>query len=90
MPSDSANYLAKLPALAPLKYIDRPVSASEYYHASVGASRHTLESPRMVFFILRGSLKRGTDDGSDRELLTQAIARVAAVNPVLRDRKSVV
>ncbi|REH40315.1 hypothetical protein DFR26_0515 [Paraperlucidibaca baekdonensis] len=86
MPSDSADYLAKLPALTPLKYIDRPVSASEYYHASVGASRHTLESPRMVFFILRGSLKRGTDGGSDRELLTQAIARVAAVNPVLRLR----
>jgi len=40
--------------LSPCRDIDRPLSAPEYYHACVGSSRHTLEVPREVIFILEG------------------------------------
>jgi hypothetical protein len=43
-----------LPALAPCRDINRKLSAPEYYHACVGSSRHTLEIPREVVFILEG------------------------------------
>lgn len=82
MPCDSDDYLAKLPPLAPLEHIDRVVSASEYYHASVGTSRHTLEIPRYLFF---GVFGRCADE-PDESLLRQAIADVTAHNPSLRMR----
>ncbi len=43
-----------LPPLAPVGAIERPLSLSEYYHASVGTSRFSLEAPREVIFVLRG------------------------------------
>lgn len=82
MPSDPADYLSKLPPLQPQHSLSRPVSASEYYHASVGTSAKTLEQPRYVYFILRGSILAEPDAAT----LTQAIARVADVNPGIRLR----
>lgn len=86
MPSDSADYLGKLPGLAPQTSVDRPVTASEYYHASVGTSRYTLESPRYVFFVLHGSCVDALDEQELTQKLTQAIVQASACNPVLRMR----
>lgn len=82
MPSDPADYLSRLPPLQPQQTLSRPVSAAEYYHASVGTSAKTLESPRHVTFILRGVVHADPD----RDALTRAIAEVAAVNPGIRLR----
>lgn len=82
MPSDPADYLSKLPPLQPQQSLNRPVSASEYYHASVGTSAKTLEQPRYVFFMLRGVAQPELDAAT----LTQAIAQVAQVNPGIRLR----
>ncbi len=82
MPSDLADYLSTLPPLQPQQALNRPVSASEYYHASVGTSAKTLEQPRYVFFMLRGVIHAEPDAAT----LTQAIAQVALVNPGIRLR----
>lgn len=82
MPSDPADYLSLLPSLQPQQALNRPVSASEYYHASVGTSAKTLEQPRHVYFMLRGRVLAELDAA----LMTQAIARVADVNPGIRLR----
>ncbi len=79
MPSDPAELLSLLPPLQDGVVLDRPVSGAEYYHASVGSSRHTLEPPRGVFFVLSGAY----DDRLTVADWQQAIARVAAVNPAL-------
>lgn len=82
MPSDPADYLSLLPPLQPQQTLNRPVSASEYYHASVGTSTKTLEQPRHVCFMLRGRVLAEPDAA----VMTQAIARVAEVNPGIRLR----
>jgi hypothetical protein len=45
---------APLPPLSPQTSVARPLSATEYYHASVGQSRHTLETAREITFIVEG------------------------------------
>lgn len=82
MPSDPLNYLSKLPPLQTQHALSRPVSASEYYHASVGTSARTLEQPRHVVFMLRGVMLAELDAAA----LAQAIAQVAQVNPGIRLR----
>jgi len=82
MPSDPADYLSQLPPLQPQQALNRPVSASEYYHASVGTSAKTLEQPRHVYFMLRGRILTEPD----ADVMTQAIARVAEANPGIRLR----
>ncbi len=70
----------RLPPLSPLTSISRPLSAPEYYHASVGTSRHTLEPPRQVIFVLRG-------EGSlSAQQWQSALDQVVAVNPGARLR----
>ncbi|MCX7178097.1 MAG: hypothetical protein NTX56_04740 [Proteobacteria bacterium] len=82
MHSDPAEYLNALPPLGPQLSLQRPVSASEYYHASVGTSSKSLELPRHVYFILRGQ-RLAELNVSDMQ---QAIAQVAEVNPGIRLR----
>lgn len=82
MPSDPVDVLAQLPPLQDSVAIDRPVSASEYYHASSGASPRTLEAERRVIFALAGHY-----DGSLTEAdWRRAIDQITAVNPALRLR----
>ncbi len=82
MPYVATDALSRLPKLAHAVEINRPVSTPEYYHASVGASPHTLESPRNVIFVL-GGLMDGTLTQDDWQ---RAIDQAAAVNPGLRLR----
>jgi len=82
MPYEATEVLSRLPKLAHAVEINRPVSTPEYYHASVGASAHTLEGPRNVIFVLGGRM----DDTLTRADWQRAIDQVAAVNPGLRLR----
>lgn len=50
---------APLPPLAPLREIDRLLTASEYYHACIGHHSATLQRPREVVLVLEGELAEG-------------------------------
>jgi hypothetical protein len=80
MPSAPSETAASPLPLAPLSAIDRPLSLPEYYHASIGSSRHTLEQPRMQGFYLHG---RGR---LSAEQWRGALDQVAAANPGARLR----
>lgn len=69
-----------LPPLAPQLQISRPLSAIEYYHASVGSSRHTLDGPREVVFVLTA------DSSLSPAQWQQALDQAVAVNPGMRLR----
>lgn len=82
MPSGPLEIKPQLPVLKPLTEINRPVSGSEYYHASTGTSRNTLEVQRKVIF----SFQADFDDRLSEEDWTYAIRQVAIANPALRMR----
>ena len=69
-----------LPPLAPCYDNNRLLSASEYYHACVGSSRHTLEVPREVIFIVEGQGRLSPARWQ------QALDVVVAANPGARLR----
>lgn len=70
-----------LPALAPVKDIQRRLTGPEYYHASTGTHPDTLIPPREVVAVLEGEL---TDDaGIDWQA---ALDQVVAANPGCRLR----
>lgn len=82
MRSDPLESEVMLPALKNNTEIDRCVSGSEYYHASVGTSARTLEVQRKVIF----SFQADYSPRLDAEDWQWAIAEVAKVNPALRMR----
>jgi len=83
MPSAvSNNPLARLAPLRQVSTISRKVSLFEYYHASVGASPHTLEGPRNLICVVSGEL----DDRLQPEDWQRAIDQIVVVNPGLRLR----
>lgn len=61
----------------------RPVSISEYYHASVGRGRKSLETPRECIFIIQGVFEKGITDAVENDW-NQALHKVAAANPGTR------
>ncbi len=69
-----------LPALAPQTEICRPLSLIEYYHASIGTSRHTIEPPREAVIVAEGC------GGLAAVRWQRALDQVAQVNPGLRLR----
>jgi NRPS condensation-like uncharacterized protein len=71
---------ASLPPLAPVSAISRRLSLPEYYHASVGASRHTLDGPRLQIFVIRGHSTLNTQQWQ------RALDQVVACNPGLHLR----
>jgi hypothetical protein len=77
MPSDrtEAPLAPSLPPLAPVSEISRRLSLPEYYHASVGASRHTLDGPRIQGFLIHGQSTLSAKQWQS------ALDRVAAANP---------
>ncbi len=77
----SAERAGLLP-LQPIDRIDRPVTMPEYYHASVAASRYTLERPREVIVVLRG---KGSVSAQQWQA---ALDAVTAVNPGARLRRA--
>lgn len=82
MPYDQvdATLTSGLPPLAPVTAISRRLSTPEYYHASVGASRHTLDGPRCQGFFIRG------ENSLAPEQWRRALDQVAAANPAARLR----
>ena len=66
--------------LAPLTSLARPLSVPEYYHACIGSSRHTLERPREVVCVLRGT------GHPDPRAWQRALDIAAAANPGARLR----
>lgn len=62
--------------------VERPVSGSEYYHASIGCSGLTLERNRQIFFAIEGTC--ATDIPA--QVWRDAIATVTQANPALRIR----
>lgn len=69
-----------LPPLAPVTSLSRPLSAIEYYHASIGTSRRTLDPSRNQGFFIHG---RGVIDPAR---LREALDAAAAVHPGARLR----
>lgn len=67
--------------LQPNARIERPLSVSEYYHASIGASPRTMEPPRQAIFVLEG-------DGPafEAERWQRALDLACAANPGTRLR----
>lgn len=72
--------MIRLPTLAPQREICRPLSLIEYYHASIGTSRHTIEPPREAVIVAEG------DGGLPVERWRHALDQVAQTNPGLRLR----
>ena len=66
-----------LPALKQPTSICRPISTPEYYHACIGTSRFTLERPREVVCVLRGS------GWIEPQRWHQVIDRVVALHPAV-------
>ena len=88
MPSemDDSNLAPNL-ALNRLKLLDhapveRPVSGSEYYHASIGSSGLTLERDRQICFALEGTCAADIP----AQVWRDAISKVTQVNQALRMR----
>ena len=62
--------------------VERPVSGSEYYHASIGSSGLTLERDRQICFAIEGTC--ATDIPA--QVWRDAIASTTQANPALRMR----
>lgn len=62
--------------------VERPVSGSEYYHASIGRSGLTLERDRQICFALEGTCAADIP----AQIWRDAIASTTQANPALRMR----
>ncbi|MBV8062985.1 MAG: hypothetical protein JOY51_05275, partial [Nevskia sp.] len=83
MPYDQAEpAVAQRLPLAPLSAISRRLSTPEYYHAAIGASRHTLDGPRYTAYFVKA------DSTLTAQQWQAALDRVAAVHPGTRLRLS--
>lgn len=74
--------LKKLPALAPQRVIERPLSMLEYYFASIGRSAYSQEDDCEIITIIEGSGRHAPAEWE------AALAQVAAENPACRLRVS--
>ena len=79
--ADQTDALSKL-VLKDMAPVNRRVSGSEYYHASIGSSRWTLERNRQIFFAIEGSVESEIPVDAWR----QAISLTTQANPALRLR----
>lgn len=76
-----AKKSAPLPPLAPVREIDRRLTAAEYYHACVGRHPATIQAPREIVCVVEGEL------AEDAQIDWQAaLDQVATANPGLRLR----
>lgn len=66
--------------LAPQTQVQRPISLPEYYHAACGASKYTLENPRICTMVIKGS------GNLSPQRLEQAVYEAAQANPGARMR----
>lgn len=69
-----------LPKLEPLRHLDRGLTVSEYFHASIGRSPRTLVRGREVVFVIEGETSSASIDWQS------ALDRVVALNPGCRLR----
>lgn len=82
MPSEMVDHLQSALPLVQAAPIERPVSGSEYYHASIGSCPLTLERDRQIVF----ALEAPADASMTPQRWRAAIDAVTAVNPALRMR----
>lgn len=84
MPSEMVDQNLALNKLQLLDHapVERPVSGSEYYHASIGSSGLTLERDRQICFALEGTCAADIP----AQVWRDAISKVTQLNPALRMR----
>lgn len=73
----------RIPFKSVTEFKRRPVSISEYYHASVGKASKSLEVPRECIFIIEGSFEHGISQEIENSW-KQALRKVTEANPGTR------